>query len=295
MKPFLASLTIFLFCACAGTGFTGYASRDLGGVVILLNTDSSATITGTPLHGTAVEFANNLATQGVVQLKMWSPPQDTTGIQRLQENAAYPVLFEFGEPRVTLQLEGMYWKLRLSVGPTTTGTAVIINNTGETWTADMVELTGAEGVLARSSGPVSIPTEGAVFPWWELGAAKPDTMIVYDFPVQGRWNTVIAVPLQGDPPPLPPGHEGTLTNDNTLWLPADSLLLTDLTWTTRNNGYNCTLDIISISDREVTYRVILPERLPRGAVTQPGEGFASRITLLPGQSVQLRYAEVYQR
>lgn len=295
MKTVLASLTIILFLACAGTGFSGYASRDLGEVVILLNTDSSATISGVPLHGTPVEFASNLSTLGVTQVKMWSPPQDTTGIHSLQENAAYPVLFEFGEPRVTLHLDGLYWELRLSVGPITTGTAIIMNNTGETWMADIVELAGDEGVLARSIGPVRIPSEGAVFPWWELGAARPDTMIVYDFPVQGRWNAVIAVPLQGEPPPLPPGHEGTLTSDSTLWLPADNLVLTNLTWTRRSNGYNCTLDLKSISDKEVNYRVILPERLPRGAVTQPGEGFSSRVTLLPGQSVQLRYAEVYQR
>ena len=294
MKKVLASLPIILLCGCGGTGFTGYASRDLAEVVILLNPDSGAMVTGVPLHGTPVEFASHLTTQGVTQLKMWSTPQDTTGIQRLQENASYPVLFDFGEPRVSLHLEGLYWELRIATGPSTTGTAIIRNETGETWTADIVELAGDNGVVARSSGPVSIPSEGAVFPWWELGAARPDTILMYDFPIHGIWNAVIAIPLQGTPPPLPRSHEGTLKND-TLWLPADSLIQTNLTWTTRSNGYNCTLDLRSTADIEVNYRVILPERLPRGAVTQPGEGFSQRITLPPGHSTQLRYTEVYQR
>lgn len=294
MKPIFASLPILMLCGCAGTGFTGYASKDLGEVVILLNPDSGAIVTGVPLHGTPVEFASHLTTQGITELTMWSSQQDTTGIQRLQENASFPVLFNFGEPRVTLHLDGLYWELRISQGPNTTGTAIIMNNTGETWTADTVELASEAGVIARSSGPVRIPTEGAVFPWWELGAARPDTIIMYDFPVQGRWNAVIAIPLDGTPPPLPPSHEGTLIND-TLWLPADNLVQTSLTWTARSNGYNCTLDLISTSDKDVTYRVILPERLPRGAVTQPGEGFSPRITLPAGHSAQLRYTELYQR
>jgi hypothetical protein len=294
MKQVLASLAIILLCSCGGAGFTGYASRDLGEVVILLNPDSGAMVTGIPLHGTPVEFANHLTTPGVTQMKMWSSPQDTTGIQRLQENAAFPVLFDFGEPRVTLHLDGLHWELRISQGSSTTGTAIIRNNTGETWTADIVELAGEYGVIARSSGPVRIPPEGAVFPWWELEAARPDTILMYDFPVQGRWNAVIAIPLQGTPPPLPQSHEGTLTSD-TLWLPADNLIQTDLTWTRRSNGYSCTLELRSTSDKEVNYRVILPDRLPRGAVTQPGEGFSQRITLPAGHSTQLRYTEVYQR
>jgi len=294
MKQVLASLPIVLLFGCGGTGFTGYASRDLGEVVILLNPDSGATVTGIPLHGTPVEFANHLTTQGVTQMKMWCSSHDTTGIQRLQENTAFPVLFDFGEPRVTLHLDGLHWELRISQGPLTTGTAIITNNTGETWTADIVELAGEDGVIARSSGPVRIPTEGAVFPWWELGAARPDTMLIYDFPAPGRWNAVIAIPLQGTPPPLPQSHEGTLTND-TLWLPADNLIRTSLTWTRRSNGYDCTLDLRSTSDKEVNYRVILPERLPRGAITQPGEGFSPRITLPAGHSIQIRYTEVYQR
>jgi len=254
MKQVLASLPIVLLFGCGGAGFTGYASRDLSEVVILLNPDSGATVTGIPLHGTPVEFANHLTTQGVTQMKMWCSSPDTTGIQRLQETAAFPVLFDFGEPRVTLHLDGLHWELRISQGALTTGTAIITNNTGETWTADIVELAGEDGVIARSSGPVRIPTEGAVFPWWELGAARPDTMLIYDFPVQGRWNAVIAIPLQGTPPPLPKSHEGTLTND-TLWLPADNLIRTSLTWTRRSNGYNCTLDLRSTSDKEVNYRV----------------------------------------
>jgi len=68
-----------------------------------------------------------------------------------------------------------------------------------------------------------------------------------------------------------------------------------LTWTRRSNGYDCTLDLRSTSDKEVNYRVILPERLPRGAITQPGEGFSPRITLPAGHSIQIRYTEVYQR
>ncbi len=294
MKPILASLPVILLCGCARTGFTGYASRDLGEVVILLNPDSGALVTGVPLHGTPVEFASHLTTQGVTLLEMRSSAQDTSGIQRLQENAAFPVLFDFGEPRVTLHLDGLHWELRISLGPNTTGTAIIMNNTGETWTADTVELSNEDGVIARSSGPVRIPSEGAVFPWWELGTTRPDTMLVYGFPVQGKWNAVIAVPLTGTPPPLPASYAGTLTGD-TLWIPADSLIQTNLTWTTRSNGYDCTLDLRSTSDKEVSYRVILPERLPRGALTQQGDGFSSRITLPAGHSAQLRYSEVYQR
>ena len=150
MKQVLASLAIILFCSCGGAGFTGHASRDLGEVVILLNPDSGAMVTGVPLHGTPVEFASRLTTQGITQLKMWTTPQDTTGIQQLQENAVFPVLFDFGEPRVTLHLDGLHWELRISQGSSTTGTAIIRNNTGETWTADIVELAGEQGVDRKS-------------------------------------------------------------------------------------------------------------------------------------------------
>ncbi len=295
MKPVLASvLTLLALCACADRSCTGYASRDLRGVAILLDPESDAVVTGTPSCGSPVEFAGNLATAGVTLLELTSYPADTTGIGALLENSPFPILYHSGEPRVALHIEGLNWELRINPGERTTGTALITNRTGETWNADSVKLSASGGILARSSGGVVIPFEGAVIPWWEIDASPPETLLVYGFPTLGRWNAVIAIPMLTQPPPLP-GTDAAMIRNDTLWLPADHLVRTDLTWTTRSNGYNCTLDIRSTTGSSIRLRVVLPERLPRGAVTQPGEGFVPSLTLPAGGSLQLRYSEIYQR
>lgn len=294
MKRVLASLVIALLSGCGGKGFSGFASVDLHEVVILLKPDSDAVITGTPRNGTPVEFAHTLTTPGVSLIELSFAPEDTTGINHLLENSGFPILFGFGEPRVVLHIEGLYWELRINPGELTTGTALIINTTGETWNADRVELSNGSNVIARSSGGVRIPPEGSVFPWWEIQASPPETLLVYGFPTQGKWNPVIALPMRNAPPPIPDTNPGTMRND-TLWLPADDLVRTELTWTRRSNGYNCILQLHSTTDREVRYRIVLPERLPRGALAQPGEGFTNRINLPAGHSSTIRYSEVYPR
>lgn len=294
MKKVLASLAIALISGCGAGGLSGLASVDLQEVVILLKPDSEAVITGTPRNGSAVEFAQTLTTPGITLLELSFPPEDSTGIQSLMEDSGFPVLFGFGEPGVAMHIEGLYWELRINPGALTTGTAMIINATGETWNAERVELSDGSIVIARSSGRVSIPPEGAVFPWWQMEASPPETLLVYGYPTHGKWNPLIALPMRSSPPPIPGTHGSTIRND-TLWIPADDLVRTELTWTRRSNGYNCMLQLHSNTDREVRYRIILPTRLPRGALAQPGEGFSNTITLPAGHSTTIRYSEIYPR
>jgi hypothetical protein len=293
MKPVLTSLFLVLLAGCAGGGYTGYASLDLHEVTILLKPHGDATVEGTPKHG-SIDFVRNLATAGITLLEMSFLQEDSLEIQNLLEKSAYPILLRFGEPRVTIQIEGLHWELRVQSGERTTGTALIINTTGETWSAGRVDLSDGNTIVATSSGSVSIPPEGAVFPWWEIDSAPPETLLVYGFPSQGRWNPLIAVPARETPPPLPEDYPGILRND-TLWLPAEHLLHTNLTWTRRTNGYNCFLELRSTADRVVQWRIILPARLPRGAFTEPGDGFTSRVFLNPGDTTHIRYSEIYPR
>ncbi len=293
MKRFLASVAVLVMTGCTGRGYTGYASEDLQGVTIFLSTEREAVVTGTPRLGSPVDFARALSTPGVSLLELTVKPEDSTGIQKVMEESAFPILLSFGESLASLHLEGLSWELRITPGPRTRGGALLLNNTGETWRADKVQLDAGGGPLARSSGPLVIPPQGVFFPWWEIESSPPDTLLVYGFPVEGRWNPVIAVPVHETPPTLPGGNGAFLRSD-TIWISADHLLQTDLSWTFRGDAYNCRLDMRSTADRDVRYRIVLPGRLPRGAVTEPGEGFAAEILIPPRETRRLEYREVYR-
>lgn len=294
MKTVLTSLFLALLAGCAGGGHTGLASQDLSEVVILLRPDGEARIEGNPIHGSSLEFAKHLTTPGVTLVEISYHEEDTTGIGGILETSQFPILLSLGEPGVVLHIEGLYWELRIQPGERTTGNALIVNSTGETWSAERVDLADGEAILARSSGPVRIPPEGTVFPWWEMEAFPPDTLLVYGFPTPGRWNPLIALPMKDRPPPFPGTSSARLSND-TLWLPADHLVQASLSWTRIANGYRCTLELHSKADYPVNWSIILPDRLPRGAVTETGEGFTGRIHLPPRDIIQMQYQEVYPR
>lgn len=293
MNRILASAAALVMAGCASRGYSGYASEDLQEVTIFLSTSRNSVVSGVPRLGSPVDFARNLSTPGISLLELTIKPDDSTGIQKVMEESEFPILIDFGETMASLHLEGLSWELRITPGPITRGAALLLNDTGETWHADQVQLDAGREPLARSSGTVVIPPQGVLFPWWEIETSPPDTLLVYGFPVEGRWNPVIAIPVRETPPPLPEGC-GALHRSDTLWIPADNLLQTDLSWTFEDDGYDCRLDMRSTSEKDVHYRIILPGRLPRGAVTEPGDGFTPEILIPSGETRRLEYREIYR-
>lgn len=301
MKKLLTIAVLFLLCAC-GERYTGLGSVDLHVTSITFSDSDPATITGTLPSGKPAQFIVAVdAPQIRGMIVRYSPLADTAGLAEANNTVSFPLFFQQqvqqmdGVAEFELLHEGLFWEPDYSIQPDAGerriyATALLNNNTNQTWHADTIRLVdGDNSPVTTATGRITIRPGSHPVPWWDAPVGLPEAVITYGWPVRGRWNPMIAVYCPGA------GRVESWTGSiyhraDTLWFPADSLIELNLTWQQMPSQYHCFMEAVSLTDSTINWRIEWPERLPRGAEISPGiEGFE----LSSGEAVTILYREIY--
>ncbi len=299
MKKLLA-ISALLFLAACGEEYTGLGSVDLHVTSITFSDSDPATITGTLPSGKPAEFVlavDSAQVRGIAfQL---SSQADTSGFARANNLAGFPVTISRGAAQgvatVTMLYAGLRWSPSYAIeveGSTRRvfASAMLNNTTEQVWQTDTVRFTDPENsIVTTATGHITVRPGTYPIPWWNAPAGVPEAVIIYGWPVHGRWNPMIAVycPSAGR---VENWTQTVYQRNDTLWFPADSLIELDLTWQQFPRKYHCFMEAVSRTDQEMRWRIVWPETLPRGANVEPGiESF----NLSSGESVTILYKELY--
>ncbi len=302
MKKFLTVALVLLVCGC-GDKYTGLGSVDLQIKSIVFNDSDPATITGTLLSGKPANFITAVDAPQIRSLSVQISHQaDTTGMVEANNTVNFPIQVELnralgseGTAEFAIQHDGLSWipdyAFRADSGTRRIyATAFLNNSTAQTWHADTIRLAAhGNGLVTTATGRLAVKPGRNTVPWWNAPAGPPEALITYGWPVRGRWNPMIAVycPTAG----RVESWTGSIYQRNdTLWFPADSLVELNLSWQQLAREYRCSIEAISLTDSTVNWRILWPERLPRGADIDPG---IDSFQLSSRESVTIEYREIY--
>jgi hypothetical protein len=302
MKKFQVIAVTLLLCAC-GEKFTGLGSVDLHVTSITFHDSDPATITGTLQSGKPAEFIQALDgpfIQGITVL--YSPAADTSGMAEANNTVSCFLFAEQAESSAlntvaefSILHNGLSWipdyAIRTDGGSRRVyATALMENTTAQTWYADTIRLIDPDNnPVTTATGHLTILPGSNPIPWWDAPAGVSEALILYGWPVRGRWNPMIAVEC------LTAGRvesweESVILRSDTIWFAADSLLNLNLTFQQFPREYRCLMAAVSTTDSTIQWRIRWPERLPRGAEVDPGP---DSFILSPGETVTIPYREIF--
>lgn len=302
MKKLFSAAVLFLLCAC-GEEYTGLGSVDLHVTSITFSDSDPATITGILPLGKPAEFLQAVDAPQVREISVrCSSSADTSGFAEANKRVSFLL---FVDPEEIQNLDGIAefkilhaglswfpsYSIRADRGSRRIyATAQLKNATTQTWQTDTVRLTNRENnLVTTAAGRITIRPGTSPVPWWDAAAGAPLAVIMYGWPVQGRWNPMVGLRCPSAGKVENWGNDIYQKND-TLWFPADSLLELDLAWQQMPTSYRCSMRAISLTDQGMEWNIRWPKKLPRGADIEPG---IERFELSAGESVTIQYREIY--
>jgi len=296
----VAALLVFLAC---GGEFTGLSSVDLRIESITFRDSCPATITGILLAGKPARFIEEAQSPLILSMTVeCAAASDTQGMAEVNRNLTYPLFYsvtdersETGTAHFNVDIAGLDWEPEYSIIRENNlnrvyAVMVLENMTIETWQADTLRFIDPDfNQVTSATGRITVRQGSSVIPWWEAPAGNELQILRYGWPCPGRWNALTAVYCPGGGRVASwPGH--VWESGDTLYFAADSMIELDLDFEQFPREYRCFLSVESIADKEVTWQIQWPERLPRGAIIEPGPQV---LNLSPSESATIIYKEVY--
>jgi len=293
-------LTLFLLICGCGRKYTGLSSVDLEVTSITFHDSYPATITANLINGKPADFISSAQGDLISSMTVRCASQeDTAGMVRANSEAAFPLFYDVTPGVVANSFEiehmGLSWVPEYSISAENGQNRVyaaarLENMTIQTWTADTVGFRDDRGnPVTTATGRITIRQGTGLIPWWDAPAGEETLVLIYGWPVLGRWNPLQAVycPARGRVETWP---GNVWESGDTLYFRADSLVNLNLTFFQKTRGYDCFLELESLMDTESTWVVRWPERLPRGADIVPG---TNSVNLSANGSVTICYEEIY--
>lgn len=302
MKILATTIVLILLCAC-GEEYTGLGSVDLRVTSITFRDSDPATITGTLPSGKPADFVMALDAPLIqAATVVFLPGADTSGLSEANDIISFPLSSGYSElnqadavAEFEIQHRGLSWapvySIRTNGGSRRLyASALLQNSTTQTWNADTIRLMDQENnSVTTASGRITVGPGSNPVPWWDAPVGSPEAVIIYGWPIPGRWNPLMAVycPTAGR---VESWTESVYERNDTLWFPADSLLELELTWQQMPDKYHCFLEASSSANEPILWKIQWPETLPRGADLDPG---IDSFELSPGEAITILYKELY--
>ncbi|MCP4647525.1 MAG: hypothetical protein GY852_07300, partial [bacterium] len=282
MKIMVTISILLLLCGC-NEKFTGLGSVDLRITSITFRDSDPATITGTLPSGKPADFITAVDAPQVQAISvLFASDADTSGLSEANTLISYPLSSGCSAPNradavaeFEIQHNGLFWTPVYSVkyeegSARIYASALLKNTTAQTWKADTLRFLNPENSsVTTATGRITVNPGSNPIPWWDAPVSTPQQVIRYGWPIRGRWNPLIAYYCPAA------GRVESWTNkiykqNDTLWIPADSLIELDLTWQQMPGEYRCFMEAVSLTDEVIHWKIQWPLTLPRGASLVPG-------------------------